>query len=91
MASYNLGCLVGAMSTFKVGNALGRRKTIFIGCIVVSTGAILQASAFSLPQFVVGRVICGIGTGMNTVEFPLHLSPLRMLTISPGNYADLAE
>lgn len=58
VACYNLGCLVGAMSTFKIGNILGRRKAIFFGCFIVSLGAILQASAFSLEHFVVGRIIC---------------------------------
>ncbi|KAF9892999.1 hypothetical protein FE257_012410 [Aspergillus nanangensis] len=71
VASYNLGCLLGALSMFKLGNLLGRRTPVFIGCLIVSIGAILQASAFTLTQFVVGRVICGIGTGMNTATVPV--------------------
>jgi sugar porter (SP) family MFS transporter len=37
----------------------------------VSVGAILQASAFSLPHFIVGRIICGMGTGINTATVPV--------------------
>lgn len=44
---------------------------IFLGCIIVSIGAILQASAFSLTQLIIGRVICGIGTGLNTATMPV--------------------
>lgn len=44
---------------------------IFLGCLIVSIGAILQASAFTLTQFVIGRVICGVGTGMNTATMPV--------------------
>ncbi|KAL2835659.1 sugar transport protein [Aspergillus pseudoustus] len=71
VACYNLGCLLGAMSTFKLGNILGRRTPIFLGCIIVSIGAILEAAAFDLPTFIVGRVICGIGTGLNTATMPV--------------------
>lgn len=56
---------------FKLGNILGRRKPIFLGCLTVSIGAILQASSFSLTQFIIGRVICGIGTGINTATVPV--------------------
>lgn len=59
------------MSTFKLGNVLGRRMPIFLGCLIVSIGAILQASAFSLTHFVIGRVICGVGTGLNTATMPV--------------------
>lgn len=50
----------------RFGQTFGRRWAIFIGCSVVSIGAILQFSAFGLAQFIVGRVICGMGTGINT-------------------------
>lgn len=33
-------------------------------------GATLQASAFSLPHLIVGRIITGIGNGMNTSTVP---------------------
>ena len=49
----------------------GRRKAIFIGCTILSIGAVLQASAFGLPQFIAGRVIAGVGTGINTATVPV--------------------
>ncbi|OGM42337.1 hypothetical protein ABOM_007873 [Aspergillus bombycis] len=71
VACYNLGCLAGALSTFKLGNRFGRRKPLFLGCLIVSIGAILQASASTLVQFIIGRVICGLGTGLNTATVPV--------------------
>jgi MFS family permease len=66
VASYNLGCLFGAVCTIWLGDILGRRKMIFLGSAIMILGAALQCSAFSLGHLVAGRVITGIGNGMNT-------------------------
>lgn len=65
-ASYNLGCFCGAIFCIWIGNYLGRRKTIFTGSIIMVIGASLQACAYSLPHLIVGRIVTGIGNGMNT-------------------------
>ncbi|KAL4950159.1 general substrate transporter [Aspergillus filifer] len=70
VASYNLGCFLGAILTVFIGNLLGRRRTIFCGCITMTTGAILQCTSYSLPQWIVGRIVTGIGNGMNTSTVP---------------------
>ncbi len=59
VASYNVGCFCGAVSTIWIGDLLGRRKTIFLGSLIMVVGAVLQSSAFSLSHFIVGRVITG--------------------------------
>ncbi|KAI5285382.1 hypothetical protein KEM54_000618 [Ascosphaera aggregata] len=74
VSSYNLGCFLGAIFTVFVGNRLGRRKTIFVGSIIMIIGAILQCTAFSLPHLVVGRVVTGWGNGMNTSTVPMWQS-----------------
>ena len=61
---------MGACATIYVGNILGRRKTIFVGSVIMTIGAALQCSAFSIGHFVAGRVITGIGNGMNTSTVP---------------------
>ncbi|KAJ5669521.1 hypothetical protein N7462_010591 [Penicillium macrosclerotiorum] len=70
VASYNLGCFVGSILTIFIGNPLGRRRTIFCGCVTMATGALLQCTAYSLPHLVVGRIVTGIGNGMNTSTVP---------------------
>ncbi|KAF9893534.1 hypothetical protein FE257_010846 [Aspergillus nanangensis] len=70
VASYNLGCFLGAVLTIFIGNPLGRRRTIFCGCVTMTTGAILQCTAYSLPHLIVGRIVTGIGNGMNTSTVP---------------------
>lgn len=36
----------------------------------MSIGAILQCTSFDLPQFIIGRIITGVGNGMNTSTVP---------------------
>jgi sugar porter (SP) family MFS transporter len=74
VASYNLGCFIGAVITIWLGNPLGRRRMIFLGTAIMIVGAILQASAFSLEQLIIGRIITGLGNGGNTSTVPMWQS-----------------
>lgn len=71
ISSYNLGCFAGSLFIMRLGDVFGRRMSIFIGCTIVSIGAILQSTSFGLSQFIVGRVVCGLGTGINTATVPV--------------------
>ncbi|OQN97067.1 hypothetical protein B0A48_16871 [Cryoendolithus antarcticus] len=70
VGGYTLGCFFGAVATIWLGNFLGRKKTIFIGSLIMVVGAAIQASSFSLPQLIVARLITGFGNGMNTSTVP---------------------
>lgn len=50
---------------------LGRKKPIILGTVLIIIGAVLQTAAFGQPQFMVGRVISGVGTGLNTSIIPI--------------------
>ncbi|EFE35631.1 hexose transporter protein [Trichophyton benhamiae CBS 112371] len=63
---YNIGCFVGAMSTVWTGDYFGRPRQIIVGSTIIAIGGIIQASAYGVPQMMVGRVVAGLGTGMNT-------------------------
>ncbi|KAI9687689.1 MAG: hypothetical protein M1820_010377 [Bogoriella megaspora] len=65
-ALYDVGCFFGAIAAFVLGDILGRKKTILLGTTIMSIGAILQISAFGVPQMIVGRIVAGIGNGLNT-------------------------
>lgn len=88
VAIYEIGCLVGAVATMYVGDKIGRRKTIVLGCIVMIIGAIIQAASYSAGQLFVARIITGIGNGFNTSTVPVwqsecakpeHRGPLVMV------------
>lgn len=63
VAVYTLGCLLGALGVAPIGNRIGRRKSLMAAAAVASVGIILQASAHSLAQLLVGRIISGVGNG----------------------------
>ena len=54
VASYNLGCFIGAILTMWIGDILGRRKMILLGSSIVVVGAILQCTAFGLTHLIIG-------------------------------------
>ncbi|KAH7159202.1 general substrate transporter [Fusarium sp. MPI-SDFR-AT-0072] len=74
IASFQIGALMGSLSCLFLGDQLGRRKTIFLAAILTIIGQILQVAAYHLVQFVVGRIILGIGIGEISVVVPIWLS-----------------
>ncbi|KAK4236351.1 hypothetical protein C8A03DRAFT_35761 [Achaetomium macrosporum] len=74
VASYNLGCFLGSLLTTLIGNPLGRKRVIMLGTSIMVVGAILQASATTPEQFIVGRIITGLGNGGNTSTVPTSQS-----------------
>lgn len=70
-AIYDIGCFFGAVAAFSLGERLGRRNSVLVGTTIMSIGAILQISAFSVGQMIAGRIIAGIGNGMNTATAPV--------------------
>lgn len=68
---YYLGAMLGAMSSNYFGDRLGRRMCIMFACIWLTIGGILQAAAHDLPTLLVGRIIAGVGTGINTTAIPM--------------------
>lgn len=73
-ASFQIGCLIGALSLSLYGEKLGRRKTTFIGATITVVGQALQISATTLAQFVTGRVILGFAIGQISGTVPVWLS-----------------
>ncbi|KAJ6090411.1 hypothetical protein N7486_009226 [Penicillium sp. IBT 16267x] len=71
VATYDIGCIIGTLISMFAGDKLGRRRSIFIGCCILLVGAVLQTASYSLLQMIVGRVIAGVGNGMNTIAIPI--------------------
>ena len=63
IGSWNLGCLAGAVLTFFLCNLLGRKGCIITGLSIEIVGKLVQCTAFTLGQYVAGRVIAGVGNG----------------------------
>lgn len=63
---YNIGCFLGAMSTVWTGDILGRPRQIILGSTIIAIGAIIQTCSWTVASMMVGRIVAGVGTGMNT-------------------------
>ena len=63
---YNIGCFIGAMSTIWTGDILGRPRQILLGSTVIGIGAIIQSCSSTVATMMAGRIVAGLGTGMNT-------------------------
>ncbi|KAF2091332.1 general substrate transporter [Saccharata proteae CBS 121410] len=71
VALYEIGCFFGAIFTFMFGERLGRRKCILLGCTVLTIGAAIQCSSYTIAQLIVGRIVAGLGNGLNTATIPV--------------------
>lgn len=80
VSCYEIGCFFGAMFALFRGEAIGRKPAIIIGAFIIIIGTIISTAAFrhswGTGQFVIGRVITGIGNGMNTATIPVWQSEM---------------
>lgn len=74
VATFTLGALIGALSCSYTGDKLGRRWVIFIGGVCTLIGSALETSSFSLAQFIIGRIILGLGVGQLSATVPVWQS-----------------
>lgn len=75
-ALYDIGCVVGSIITYFVGERLGRRTLLIMGGSIMIVGTAILASSFSVAQLIVGRIVTGIGNGMNSSTAPVYQSEL---------------
>lgn len=96
---YAIGCFVGALFVLTFGDKLGRRRCIFLGATVMIIGVIIQISTVppsvgATTQFVIGRLITGMGNGINTSTVPTYQAECcpphnrgKLICIEGGNVA----
>ncbi len=80
-AIYNVGCFLGAVSATWVGGKLGRKRSVLLGIAIMTIGAILQTTSYSVPQMIVARIVSGIGNGINSSTVPVwqtETAPARL-------------
>ncbi|KAL4932828.1 sugar porter family MFS transporter [Aspergillus undulatus] len=80
-AIYNVGCFLGAVSATWVGDKLGRKRSVILGIAIMTIGAILQTTSYGVPHMIVGRIVSGIGNGINSSTVPVwqtETAPARL-------------
>lgn len=71
---YDVGAVLGAILAAFCAEPLGRKRTLLLGAAVLSVGTIIMGTSFERVQFMVARVITGVGIGKLT----FHSSPLYL-------------
>lgn len=74
LSSFLGGALVGAVLQAPLANKFGRRIANAAAAVIVIISGALQAGAVDATMFIVGRVICGIGSGMVFTNTPVYMS-----------------
>jgi len=73
-----VGAVVGLPFITPIVDTWGRRWSIVWGASWTIVGAILQASAYQIPQFVIARFLIGFGLAFTVVGSPLLLAELAL-------------
>ncbi|KAK5107090.1 hypothetical protein LTR62_001874 [Meristemomyces frigidus] len=75
-AIYEIGCLFGAIFSLIFADKVGRRRSIILGAAIMVVGVVIQVTAYTgyspMAQFLVGRVVTGVGNGINTSTIPTY-------------------
>lgn len=72
VAMLSAGTLVGSLAGAMFADWFGRRKAMSIDCLFVVVGTVIQtASITSWEQFMVGRIITGVGVGALSAAVPV--------------------
>ncbi|KAK6062517.1 lactose permease [Seiridium cupressi] len=70
---YNLAQIVAFPLCGLLGDGLGRRKTIAIGCFIILVGTAIQTPAPSMGWFIGGRAVLGLGAAIAQAAAPVYI------------------
>jgi len=86
VAILEVGAFCSSLVVGKVGDIIGRRKTILYGSCIFFVGGALQSFATAMPMMLVGRITAGVGVGMLSTIVPVYQSEIS----PPHNRGKLA-
>ena len=69
-----LGCILGAAGAGVLSDALGRKKVLLCSAVLFTVSALGAALPISVTQFVVARILGGLGIGMASMVSPLYIA-----------------
>ena len=86
VAILEVGAFFSSLIVGRLGDIIGRRRTIFYGSIIFVVGGALQTFANGMPMMLLGRVIAGVGVGTLSTIVPVYQSEIS----PPHNRGKLA-
>ena len=76
-----IGCILGACVAGTLSDRVGRKKVLLISAVLFAVSALGSAVPRNLAEFVIARILGGIGVGMASMMSPLYIaevSPARI-------------
>ncbi len=70
------GCVAGAMAAGFLSDRVGRKKVLVVTAILFFVSSIAAAFANNLTQFILARLIGGVGIGAASMLSPLYISEI---------------
>jgi len=86
VAILEVGAFFSSLCVGRIGDIIGRRKTILYGSMIFFVGGALQTLANGMPMMLLGRIIAGVGVGMLSTIVPVYQSEIS----PPHNRGKLA-
>jgi MFS family permease len=86
VAVLEIGAFISSLAVGRVGDIIGRRKTILYGSCIFFVGGALQTFATTMAMMMAGRVVAGLGVGMLSTIVPVYQSEIS----PPHNRGKLA-
>jgi sugar porter (SP) family MFS transporter len=86
VAILEVGAFIASLVVGRIGDVIGRRKTILYGAIVFFIGGMFQTFANGMPMMMLGRIIAGLGVGALSTIVPVYQSEIS----PPHNRGKLA-
>jgi len=86
VAILEIGAFISSLAVGRIGDVIGRRRTILWGSLVFLVGGALQSFANGMPMMMLGRIIAGLGVGALSTIVPVYQSEIS----PPHNRGKLA-
>ena len=86
VAILEVGALIASVGVGRIGDIIGRRKTILYGAVIFVIGGTCQSFATGMPMMMLGRFVAGLGVGALSTIVPVYQSEIS----PPHNRGKLA-
>lgn len=86
VAILEVGAFISSLLVGRIGDVIGRRRTILYGSMVFFIGGAFQTVATGMPMMLLGRIVAGLGVGALSTIVPVYQSEIS----PPHNRGKLA-
>lgn len=90
VSSALLGCMLGAVFAGRVADSIGRVKVMLIAAVLFGASSILSGLAFGVGDFILWRIVAGLGIGTASVVVPTYIAEMAPAAVR-GRLASLQQ